>query len=100
MLNDNGNFIDAPVGSLHTHLDRIRTGAMFQHLRERFLQTLKRSAPAGAHIERIAEQLELAAHKAISPGYIFEDLGFRYFGPVDGHDLAATEEALRNVSPS
>ncbi|MEK7411718.1 MAG: 1-deoxy-D-xylulose-5-phosphate synthase, partial [Planctomycetota bacterium] len=97
VLNDNGQFIDAPTGSLHTHLDRIRTGAMYQHLRERFLQTLKR-LPAGVHMERLAEQLELAAHKAITPGYIFEDLGFRYFGPVDGHDLTIIEEALRNVS--
>jgi 1-deoxy-D-xylulose-5-phosphate synthase len=97
VLNDNGQFIDAPTGSLHHHLDRIRTGTMFQHLRQRFLDTLKK-LPSGALIEKLAEQLELAAHKAISPGYIFEDLGFRYFGPVDGHDLAATEEALNNVA--
>lgn len=97
VLNDNGQFIDAPTGALHHHLDRIRTGSMYQHLRTRFLDTLRR-LPAGPQIEKLAEQLELAAHKAISPGYIFEDLGFRYFGPVDGHDLAQTEEALANVA--
>jgi len=97
VLNDNGQFIDAPTGSLHHHLDRIRTGSMYQHLRQRFLETLKK-LPSGAHIEKLAEQLELAAHKAITPGYIFEDLGFRYFGPVDGHDLAKVEEALHNVA--
>ncbi|MBN8524527.1 MAG: 1-deoxy-D-xylulose-5-phosphate synthase [Planctomycetes bacterium] len=97
VLNDNGQFIDAPTGSMHLHLDRIRTGSMYQHLRKRFLETLKK-LPAGPQIEKLAEQLELAAHKAISPGYIFEDLGFRYFGPVDGHDLALTEEALQNVA--
>ena len=97
VLNDNGQFIDAPTGSLHHHLDRIRTGSMYQHLRQRFLETLKK-LPSGAHIEKIAEQLELAAHKAITPGDIFEDLGFRYFGPVDGHDLALVEEALHNVA--
>lgn len=97
VLNDNGQFIDAPTGALHRHLDRIRTGTLYQHLRRRFLAALQR-LPAGRQIEKLAEQLEHAAHKAISPGYIFEDLGFRYFGPVDGHDLAATEEALRNVA--
>jgi 1-deoxy-D-xylulose-5-phosphate synthase len=97
ILNDNGQFIDAPTGSMHLHLDRIRTGSMYQHLRRRFLDTLK-LLPAGAHFEKLAEQLELAAHKAISPGYIFEDLGFRYFGPVDGHDMVLTEEALSNVA--
>jgi 1-deoxy-D-xylulose-5-phosphate synthase len=97
ILNDNGNFIDAPVGSLHTHLDRIRTGKMYEHLRARFIKVLKR-IPRGKGIEKFAEQLELAAHKLISPGYIFEDLGFRYFGPVDGHDLRATEDALQRVA--
>ncbi|MCS6970801.1 MAG: 1-deoxy-D-xylulose-5-phosphate synthase [Planctomycetota bacterium] len=97
VLNDNGQFIDAPTGALHRHLDRIRTGTLYQHLRQRFLEALRR-LPAGRQIEKLAEQLEHAAHKAISPGYIFEDLGFRYFGPVDGHHLEQVEEALRNVS--
>ncbi len=97
VLNDNGNFIDAPVGSLHLHLDRIRTGKMYDYLRARFIKVLKR-IPRGKGLERFAEHLELAAHKLISPGYIFEDLGFRYFGPVEGHNLAATESALRGVS--
>jgi 1-deoxy-D-xylulose-5-phosphate synthase len=97
VLNDNGNFIDAPVGSLHTYLDRIRSGQMFQGLRERFVKTLKR-IPRGKGLERFAKTLELAAHKLITPGYIFEDLGFSYYGPVDGHDLAATEAALARVA--
>jgi 1-deoxy-D-xylulose-5-phosphate synthase len=97
VLNDNGNFIDAPVGALHQHLDRIRTGQTFQHLRSRFMHVLKR-IPRSKGIEKFASQLELAAHKLISPGYIFEDLGFSYYGPVDGHDLVATEDLLRRVS--
>jgi 1-deoxy-D-xylulose-5-phosphate synthase len=97
VLNDNGNFIDAPVGSLHTHLDRIRSGRMFQYLRERFKDTLKR-IPRGERFSRIAKQLELAAERLITPGYIFEDLGFKYFGPVDGHSIAAIETAMRRVS--
>jgi 1-deoxy-D-xylulose-5-phosphate synthase len=97
VLNDNGNFIDAPVGSLHTHLDRIRSGKMFQYMRERFIKTLKR-IPRGKGLERFAQHLELAAHKLITPGYIFEDLGFSYYGPVDGHSIAATEESLRRVA--
>jgi 1-deoxy-D-xylulose-5-phosphate synthase len=97
VLNDNGNFIDAPVGSLHTHLDRIRTGRMYDQLRTRVVSLLKR-IPRGKGLERFVEHMEHAAHKLISPGYIFEDLGFRYFGPVDGHDEAATEDALRRVA--
>jgi 1-deoxy-D-xylulose-5-phosphate synthase len=97
VLNDNGNFIDAPVGSLHQHLDRIRTGRLYNHLRQRLTRIVKR-LPYGANLEHLAENLEQAAHKFISPGYIFEDLGFRYFGPIDGHDLAATEVMLRRIA--
>lgn len=97
VLNDNGNFIDAPVGSLHTHLDRIRTGRLYNHLRERLLKIVKKM-PWGENLEHLAGNLELAMHKFISPGYIFEDLGFRYFGPIDGHDCAAVEEALKRVA--
>jgi len=97
VLNDNGNFIDAPVGSLHTYLDRIRSGRFYNHLRERILGIL-RKMPWGGSLEKTAEHLELAAHKLVTPGYIFEDLGFRYFGPVDGHDRAATEDLLHRVA--
>ena len=96
ILNDNGNFIDPPTGSLHTHLDRIRTGTVFTNLHERFKSALK-ALPRGKYLKRLAEHIELVAHKLVSPGYIFEDLGFTYFGPVDGHDIAATEELLRRV---
>ena len=96
VLNDNGNFIDPPTGSLHTHLDHIRTGTVFTNLHERFKSALK-SLPRGKYLKRLAEHLELVAHKLVSPGYIFEDLGFAYFGPVDGHDITATEELLKRV---
>jgi 1-deoxy-D-xylulose-5-phosphate synthase len=93
VLNDNGNFIDAPVGSLHSYLDRIRTGRTFARLRQLALNISKKVG-----LEHVTENLELAMKKFISPGYIFEDLGFRYFGPVDGHDIAAVEEALTRVA--
>ena len=96
VLNDNGNFIDPPTGSLHTHLDRIRTGTVFTNLHTRFKEALK-LMPRGKYLKRLAEHVELVAHKLVSPGYIFEDLGFAYFGPVDGHDIPATEALLRRV---
>lgn len=97
VLNDNGNFIDKPVGSLHTHLDRIRTGSMVQYMHDRLKGALA-NLPHGADLQRWAEHVEIAAHKLITPGYIFEDLGFTYFGPIDGHDLAATERMLRRIA--
>ena len=55
---------------------------MYQYLRSRFVKALRR-IPRGKGLERFAQHLELAAHKLITPGYIFEDLGFSYYGPVD-----------------
>lgn len=95
VLNDNGSFIDPPVGSLHTYLDRIRTGRMYNSMRDRLIKVLKRMP--GEVMSRIAEQAEHAAHKLVSPGYIFEDLGLRYFGPFDGHDRKLVERMLHRV---
>ena len=97
VLNDNGNFIDPPVGSLHQYLDRVRTGKWYTRLRERFLSTLKK-VPYGDGLERFAEHMEHVAHKTVSPGYIFEDLGFRYYGPINGHDRKQVEQALEHLS--
>ena len=96
VLNDNGNFIDPPVGSLHHHLDRGRSGKWYSRLRERFLQNLKR-IPYGDELGRLAEHFEHLAHKTVSPGYIFEDLGFRYFGPIDGHNRKQVEQTLEKL---
>ena len=97
ILNDNGNFIDAPVGALHRYLDGIRTGTGFQALRQNFLNVLKR-LPWGDSLEKVAENAEAAAHRLVSSGYLFEDFGFRYFGPVDGHDRKDIESALQRVA--
>ncbi len=97
VLNDNGSFIDAPVGSLHKYLDRVRSGTIYPHLRDRIMGILRR-LPWGESVERMAEHVELAAGKLISPGFIFEDLGLRYFGPIDGHDRVEVERFLTKVS--
>ena len=99
VLNDNGNFIDAPVGALHRYLDKIRTGKWYNKIRDRLKRTFKNSHRAKeTGLSRLAQQLDQATHRIFTPSFIFEDLGFRYFGPVDGHDLAAVESAIRDVS--
>jgi len=96
VLNDNGNFIDAPVGALHTYFDRVRSDGFYIRTRDRLLAILKR-LPWGGSVERLAETAEAAARRLVSPGALFEDLGLRYFGPVDGHDRRALERMLKRV---
>ena len=93
VLNDNGNFIDPPVGSLHRYLDRVRSGRFYNLMRERFVRLVKRLG-----VKRMALSADHAIHKLLNPGFIFEDLGFRYFGPIDGHDLSALVTALRTLN--
>ncbi len=99
VLNDNGNFIDAPVGAMHQYLDKIRTGKFYNRMRNR-LKKMFRNSPAakGTGLSRLAEHVDQATHRLFAPSFIFEDLGFRYFGPVDGHDVQAVESALANLS--
>ena len=99
VLNDNGNFIDAPVGAMHRYLDKVRTGKFYNRIRNRLKDVFKNSSIAReSGISRVAQHIDQATHKLITPSFIFEDLGFRYFGPVDGHDLRAVEAALENIS--
>ncbi|MFW5845645.1 MAG: 1-deoxy-D-xylulose-5-phosphate synthase [Planctomycetota bacterium] len=93
VLNDNGAFIDAPVGSLHTYLNGIRTGSAYQRWRRRVANLVKR-LPYG---REVGNSIEHAVHRLLVPGHMFEDLGLRYYGPVDGHDRAALEQALETV---
>ena len=79
ILNDNGNFIDPPVGALHHYLDHVRSGKMYNGMRDRFC--LRKTA-FGDEMRRMAETADTASHKFYAPSFIFEDLGFRYFGPL------------------
>lgn len=97
ILNDNGSFIDPPVGALHHYLDHVRSGKIYNHVRERFLSLLGK-LPFGDEMRRMAETADTASHKLYAPNFIFEDLGFRYFGPVNGHDRKQVELALRRVA--
>ncbi len=97
ILNDNGTFIDQPVGALHAYFDRIRTNQYYLGLRDRMLRMLGRM-PFGLTMERITETAESAARRLVSPGSLFEELGFRYFGPVDGHVREDLEDIFTRVA--
>jgi 1-deoxy-D-xylulose-5-phosphate synthase len=92
LLNDNGSFIDPPVGAMHTYLDRLRSGPTYNQLRDRVKRWLD-----SMHLKSVANRAHDAAQRLLSTGTLFEELGFRYFGPIDGHDIAATERLIQRV---
>ena len=97
ILNDNEMSIAPPVGAVSKYLGRVFSAHKYIKMRE-FGSHVKGSLPPPFNIA--AELVGIAdeyAHKALGEGGMFRDLGFRYFGPVDGHDLDQLIPAMRYV---
>ncbi len=94
VLNDNEMSISPNVGAMHKYLTRLSTNPIYNRLREELKSVLQRS-PSG--VEEWAIKLEESVKNMLVPGTLFEELGFRYFGPVDGHDVDALVDVLRKV---
>jgi 1-deoxy-D-xylulose-5-phosphate synthase len=94
VLNDNDMSISAPVGALNRYLARLLSGRFYASARDAAKQVLK-AAPAP--IFELARRLEEHAKGLVAPGTLFEEFGFDYVGPIDGHDLQALIPTLQNL---
>src|SRR3569832_2901896 len=83
ILNDNDMSISPNVGGLSNHLARILSGKLYVGLREQGKKALKNMPP----VWELARRAEEHVKGMVVPGTLFEELGFNYIGPVDGHDL-------------
>ena len=96
ILNDNSMSISPNVGAMSKYLTNILTDQSYNRLRAdvwRFLGRLKRAEKIRATVAHFESQLK----GMLVPGIIFEKLGFRYFGPIDGHDLPLLIKTLRQI---
>ena len=93
VLNDNDMSISENVGALSRYFARLLSGRMYSHLREGSKKVL-RAMPAAWELAR---RSEVHAKGMVLPGTLFEELGFNYIGPVDGHDVATLVATLRNM---
>ena len=94
VLNDNEMSIAPPVGAMSSYLSRLMSSRSFFSLRELAGKMAKRF-PRG--IERTARRAEELARGMLTGGTLFEELGFYYIGPIDGHDLEHLLPILRNL---
>ncbi len=94
VLNDNDMSIAPPVGAMSAYLSRLMSSRSFLSLRELAVKMAKRF-PAG--LERTARRAEEYARGLLTGGTLFEELGFYYVGPIDGHNLDHLLPVLRNV---
>ena len=100
ILNDNEMSISPNVGALNTYLTKIVTNPIYNHIREE-IWNLSGKLPFGKKKARtILHRVEDSLKSLLVPGMLFEELGFRYIGPIDGHnlkDLVDTFEKIKDV---
>jgi len=94
VLNDNQMSISRNVGGLSTYFSKLWASKFYNQLRERGKKALRQMPHASAFVRRTEEYMK----SMVSPATIFEELGFYYVGPIDGHDLPLLIETLANIN--
>ncbi|MQA90062.1 MAG: 1-deoxy-D-xylulose-5-phosphate synthase [Gemmatimonas sp.] len=100
VLNDNQMSISPNVGAMHARLTSMRTHPLYNRIREevkRLIHSAPRMGSLGGLVEHFAVRVDDAVKGMFVPGMIFEELGFRYIGPVDGHDVEQLVETFADV---
>ena len=87
ILNDNKMSICPRVGAVGKYLDRLRTNPFYTGLKTEVVKTLSKMPVLGDPAERFLAQLKEGVKAGLHGGMLFEDLGFRYIGPIDGHNI-------------
>ena len=96
ILNDNAMSIDHNVGGMAKHLSRLRSSDKYLKLKVRYRNLLKK-IPGGYGFYRFSSKLKNRIKRVVLPATIFENMGFTYLGPVDGHDLPDLIDLLRSA---
>jgi 1-deoxy-D-xylulose-5-phosphate synthase len=94
ILNDNAMSIAPNVGAINKYLTKIRSNPLYNRMREDIKSLIHRLPEP---MEQIAIRLDDSLKNMFVPGMLFEDLGVRYVGPIDGHDMDALVDTLTNV---
>ncbi len=95
VLNDNEMSISKNVGALSLYLSRILAGEMYQLFRKETKSFIEHIPAFGVPVSKMARCTEEMLKRLFSPGVLFEELGFDYIGPIDGHDIEALIETFR-----
>lgn len=95
VLNDNEMSINSNVGAISKHLSKILSGEIYTKLRKD-VQKLLEHAPLGGHLLHVAKKMEEGVIGFFTPGVFFEEMGLRYIGPIDGHNIREVVNALKN----
>jgi 1-deoxy-D-xylulose-5-phosphate synthase len=97
VLNDNEMSIAPNVGAMHNYLGKIRTDRHYRKAKEEVESLLKKIPAIGGKVAKTVEKLKDSLKYMVVNGVLFEELGFQYMGPVDGHSLPQLLDALRQA---
>ena len=97
ILNDNERSISKSVGALSKYLNRIIATPTYNKIRQDVEKLVKRIPRFGFRAYRAARKLEEGLKNLLIPGMLFEEMGFRYFGPIDGHNITQLVTTFRNL---
>jgi 1-deoxy-D-xylulose-5-phosphate synthase len=97
VVNDNGRSYAPTVGGLAAHLASLRLSPSYEQMLDMVRSSLARTPLVGAPIYEALHGMKKGLKDLIQPQVMFEDLGLKYVGPIDGHDVIALERALRNA---
>ncbi len=94
VVNDNGRSYSPTIGGLATHLSSLRLSPGYERVLDLVKESLGRTPLVGAPLYEVLHAVKKGLKDAVAPQAMFEDLGLKYVGPVDGHDMTALENAL------
>ncbi|MFZ5943404.1 MAG: 1-deoxy-D-xylulose-5-phosphate synthase [Bacillota bacterium] len=97
ILNDNEMSIGQNVGAMSAYLNRVRVDPFYTKRKEDIEFLLKKIPAIGPTMVKAADRLKDSFKYLLVPGMLFEELGFKYFGPVNGHDIAEIKTVLQNT---
>jgi 1-deoxy-D-xylulose-5-phosphate synthase len=97
ILNDNEMSIAPNVGALHNYLGKIRSDKHYKKAKEELDHLLKKIPAIGGTLAKTAERVRHSLKYLLVSGVLFEELGFTYFGPVDGHNLPMLIDTLKQA---
>ena len=97
VLNTNELSISPAVGAVSVYLNKIISQPLYNRFRESLENFVRNRLPKGRIILKLADKFEKELKGFFVPGMLFEELGFRYFGPLDGHNLGLLIPTLKNI---
>lgn len=97
ILNDNEMSISPNVGAIHHYLTKVVTNPLYNRMRDEIWELTGRLPRGAKHVRHLARKFEESVKNLLTPGMLFEHFGFRYFGPIDGHNIEELYQTFRSV---